>query len=228
MLASKFFPSLLSQSLFACVADTSFVSSQLRRSLLLFLSLRRILNPANPAIMPSLSQVLLLPPLSLVLYFAYQYFGRLRPLNAIPNAHSTAPFSPIWLLSIRYRKRENRTVWESHKRCGPVIRLAPGEISVCTLQGIKTIYGVWDKDVWYEAFINYGSVLFVVSNHFLFLAFIPFWGSGFGGRKMKGHFQHVLLDTTITTRFLSLLSIDFSIPLSPKYAEFCKDSTSGV
>lgn len=105
--------------------------------------------------MPSLTPVILLPLVFLVLYFVYQYFGRLRPLNAIPNAHFTAPFFPIWLISIRYRKRENRTVWESHKRLGPVIRLAPEEISVCTLQGIKTIYGNWDKDTWYEAFINY-------------------------------------------------------------------------
>jgi hypothetical protein len=105
--------------------------------------------------MTSLTQALLLPPLFLVLYLGYQYFGRLQALNAIPNAHFTAPFSPIWLISIRYRKRENRTVWSSHKQLGPVIRLAPDEISVCTLQGIKTIYGVWDKNAWYEAFINY-------------------------------------------------------------------------
>lgn len=105
--------------------------------------------------MTSLTQALLLPPLFLVLYLGYQYFGRLQALNAIPNAHFTAPFSPIWLISIRYRKRENHTVWSSHKRLGPVIRLAPDEISVCTLQGIKTIYGVWDKNAWYEAFINY-------------------------------------------------------------------------
>ena len=120
-----------------------------------FPALEKVLNPANPAIMPSWTQVLLFPPLSLVLYLVHQYCGRLRPLNAIPNAHFTAPFSPIWLISIRYRKRENRTVWESHKRLGPVIRLAPEEISVCTLQGIKTIYGVWDMNAWYEAFINY-------------------------------------------------------------------------
>ena len=106
--------------------------------------------------MPSFTQLLLLTPLSLVLYLVYQYFGKLRPLNAIPNAHFTAPFSPLWLVSVRYRKRENRTVWASHKRLGPVIRLAPDEVSVCTLQGIRTIYGAWDKNRWYEAFINYG------------------------------------------------------------------------
>jgi len=106
--------------------------------------------------MPSLTQVLLLSPLLLALHILYQYLGRLRTLNAIPNAHPTAAFSPLWLLSIRYRKRENRTVWESHKRLGPVVRLAPSEISVCTLQGVKTIYGNWAKNAWYAAFINYG------------------------------------------------------------------------
>jgi hypothetical protein len=101
---------------------------------------------------------LLLPPLLLILHLVHQYLGTRRPLNAIPNAHPTAPFSSLWLLSIRYRKRENRTVWASHKRLGPVVRLAPDEVSVCTLQGLKTIYGDWGKNAWYEAFINYGYV----------------------------------------------------------------------
>lgn len=106
--------------------------------------------------MPSLTQVLLLPPLLVVLHLLHQYLGRLRPLNAIPNAHPTAAFSPLWLLWVRYRKRENRTVWESHQRLGPVVRLAPKEVSVCTLQGVKTIYGDWGKNEWYAAFYNYG------------------------------------------------------------------------
>jgi hypothetical protein len=102
---------------------------------------------------------LLLPPLLLLIFhFAYQYWGRLRSLNAIPNAHATAPFSSLWLLWIRYCKRENRTVWESHKRLGSIVRLAPEEVSVCTLQGLKTIYGDWEKSAWYEAFLNYGFV----------------------------------------------------------------------
>jgi hypothetical protein len=91
---------------------------------------------------------LFLPPLLLILYFVQKNFGRLRPLNAIPNAHPTAPFSSIWLISIRCRKRENRTVWDAHKRLGPVVRLAPEEVSVCTLDGLKTIYGDWEKNAW--------------------------------------------------------------------------------
>jgi hypothetical protein len=110
--------------------------------------------------MTPLALGLLLPPLLLILHYIHKYFGGLRPLNAIPNAHPTAPFSSIWLLSIRYRKRENRTVWESHKRLGPVIRLAPDEVSVCSLQGLKTIYGDWEKNAWYEAMINYGKWTF--------------------------------------------------------------------
>jgi hypothetical protein len=93
-----------------------------------------------------------------VLYILSKYSSRLAPLNAIPNAHPVAPFSSLWMLSIRYRKRVNRTVWASHKRLGPVIRLAPTEVSVCTLEDIKTIYGSWEKTEWYEAFMNYGYV----------------------------------------------------------------------
>ena len=106
--------------------------------------------------MPSLTLGLLLPPILLIMHLVHRYLGTLHPLNAIPNAHPTAPFSSLWLLSIRYRKRENRTVWESHRRLGPVVRLAPDEVSVCTLQGLRTIYGDWEKNAWYEAFINYG------------------------------------------------------------------------
>jgi unspecific monooxygenase len=115
--------------------------------------------------MATLTPGLLLPPLLLILYFVQKYFGRLRPLNAIPSAHPTAFFSSIWLLSIRYRKRENRTVWEAHKRLGPVVRLAPEEVSVCTLEGLKTIYGDWEKNAWYEAFINYGTPPLVSKIH---------------------------------------------------------------
>ena len=115
--------------------------------------------------MASLALGLLLPPLLLILYFVQMNFGRLQPLNAIPNAHPTVPFSSIWLLSIRYRKRENRTVWDAHKRLGPVVRLAPEEVSVCTLDGLKTIYGDWEKNAWYEAFINYGTPPLVAKIH---------------------------------------------------------------
>jgi len=94
----------------------------------------------------------------LIIHFTCMYLRTLRSLNAIPNAHPTAPFSSLWLLSIRYRGRENRTVWESHKRLGPIVRLAPEEVSVCTLQGLKTIYGDWEKNAWYEAFSNHGLV----------------------------------------------------------------------
>jgi hypothetical protein len=103
-----------------------------------------------------LSFVPLLPPLLLVLHLLRRYLI-LHTLNAIPNAHPTAPFSSLWLLLIRYRKRENHTVRTLHQRLGPVVRLAPTEVSVCMLSDLKTIYGGgWEKNGWYEAFMNYG------------------------------------------------------------------------
>lgn len=86
----------------------------------------------------------------------------ISPLRKVPNAHWSVGFSSWWILWTRYRSRELATIHESHKRHGPVIRLAPNEISVnCVKGGIQTIYaGGFEKHEWYSnLFDNYGYVL---------------------------------------------------------------------
>lgn len=82
----------------------------------------------------------------------------LSPLSKIPSAHCSSPFSPLWILLIRYRLKENRTVHALHQKYGPILRLGPNEISINTIDnGVKTIYGGgFEKGDWYSIFDNYG------------------------------------------------------------------------
>jgi hypothetical protein len=93
----------------------------------------------------------------LALYKFIIYPAFISPLSKVPNAHWTAPFSPAWIIWTRFRARENRTVHAAHLRLGPVIRLAPNELSVNDVAGLKTVYaGGFEKGEWYSIFDNYG------------------------------------------------------------------------
>ncbi|PQE31157.1 cytochrome P450 monooxygenase protein [Rutstroemia sp. NJR-2017a WRK4] len=80
------------------------------------------------------------------------------PLNAIPNASLTAPFSRAWLLWIRATSTEYSTCLAAHRRHGPVIRIGPNEISVNSIDdGVRTIYGGnWEKSSMYDMFTQFG------------------------------------------------------------------------
>lgn len=83
-------------------------------------------------------------------YFIYPAF--LSPLAKIPAANLTTRFSSLWLHYIRYTNQENKTTYELHKRKGPIIRIAPNELSVnCYEGGLRTIYsGGFEKNEWYS------------------------------------------------------------------------------
>lgn len=89
-----------------------------------------------------------------ILLLAYKliiYPVFLSPLSKIPNAHWSAPISPAWIIWKRYRAQNNRTIQSAHVRLGPIVRLAPSEVSVnCVDGGIKSIYtGGYEKHEWY-------------------------------------------------------------------------------
>ncbi|KAF7940823.1 uncharacterized protein EAE97_007009 [Botrytis byssoidea] len=69
-------------------------------------------------------------------------------LKGIPNAHCSVPYSRLWLLSIRWRKLENRSRIHLHRRLGPIVRLGPRDVSInCIDEGVRTIYSAkFDKD----------------------------------------------------------------------------------
>ncbi|KAL2803292.1 cytochrome P450 [Aspergillus granulosus] len=81
----------------------------------------------------------------------------LSPLAKIPNAHFTSPISDRWIQSIRQAGNEVLTIYALHRKHGPVVRLAPNELSVNSLHGLRIIYtGAFEKHPLYrELFLNF-------------------------------------------------------------------------
>lgn len=110
---------------------------------------------ATIPLIPSIALFLLLF-LATYKHIIHPFF--LSPLSKIPAAHFTAHISHLWILWKRHQALENQTLLTAHKKLGPVIRLAPDELSVnCVEDGIRTIYsGGFEKHVWYpDLFSNY-------------------------------------------------------------------------
>ncbi|KAF2706329.1 cytochrome P450 [Pleomassaria siparia CBS 279.74] len=100
-------------------------------------------------------------PFLFLAHVLYAYFA--NPLRRIPAAHALAPFTSLWILSVRWRSIENATLKAAHDKLGPIVCLGPNEISVnCVRGGIKDVYtggfekgnGTWG---WYEFFENFGG-----------------------------------------------------------------------
>lgn len=108
------------------------------------------------------SSLLLLVPLVLVVQVFVSYLQ--NPVRKIPAAHPLAPFTSLWMASVRWRRIENATLKEAHERLGPIICLGPKEVSVnCVRGGIRDVYagGFEKRDAlsgynWYGFFTNFG------------------------------------------------------------------------
>ncbi len=115
--------------------------------------------------------------LALALYAVYRlvvYPVFLSPLAALPNAHWSSAVSPLWILLVRYRSRENEALLAAHRRHGPVVRLGPSDVSIDHVDHVKTVYGGgFDRTAWYSLFDNYGWVL-----SFCPSGLLAFWPSG--------------------------------------------------
>lgn len=102
---------------------------------------------------------LILLSLLLVLYKRIIQTHFTSSISQVPAAHWSSHFSSLWILWIRYKECEVRTIYEAHQKLGPVVRLAPNELSVnCVKGGIQAIYaGGFEKHAWYShAFIKHG------------------------------------------------------------------------
>lgn len=97
--------------------------------------------------------------LFLVIYHYIIFPSFILPLSNIPNAHFTAPFLPTWMWWKRRTGFETRSVFAAHQRYGPIVRLAPDELSVASLDGLRQIYtGGYERHPWYfEEFANFGK-----------------------------------------------------------------------
>ncbi|OHW90706.1 cytochrome p450 [Colletotrichum incanum] len=81
----------------------------------------------------------------------------LSPLSNIPVPHWSCHISPLWILYTRKANCQNRTLHQAHLRLGPVVRIAPNELSVDGYDVLKVVYqGGFEKDEWYSIFDNYG------------------------------------------------------------------------
>jgi hypothetical protein len=108
---------------------------------------------------PLFSIIALLAMACIALYKFILYPAFWSPLSKIPNAHPTAPFSEAWILWTRYNMRNNRATLAAHQRYGPIVRMAPNELSInCVDGGIRTVYaGGFEKHDWYpRLFPSYG------------------------------------------------------------------------
>jgi cytochrome P450 len=119
----------------------------------------------------------LIPLIACILLFGlavYQFIIHptfLSPLSEIPNAHWSAPISRLWILLHRGQHKQTPLIHSAHEKLGPIIRLAPNEVSVNSVDGgIRTIYsGGWEKGDWYlNVFNNYGVMpMFSMPTHAL-------------------------------------------------------------
>ncbi|KAI0120452.1 cytochrome P450 [Hypoxylon sp. NC0597] len=95
--------------------------------------------------------------IALLIYKHVLYPAIFSPLSKIPKAHWSCSISPAWILWARFQSRENRTLHAAHQQHGPIVRVGPNELSINSIEGVKTIYqGGFEKHQWYSLFDNYG------------------------------------------------------------------------
>ncbi|KAE9372550.1 putative cytochrome P450 monooxygenase [Stipitochalara longipes BDJ] len=98
--------------------------------------------------------------LTALVYKYIIYPGFISPFSKVPKAHSSVPYTSLW---IRWKRPEGtnaiQTLLEAHRKHGPIVRLSPDELSVASLDGLRQIYtGGFEKAQEYEdEFMNYGT-----------------------------------------------------------------------
>ncbi|KAL8717461.1 MAG: hypothetical protein Q9225_005300 [Loekoesia sp. 1 TL-2023] len=98
---------------------------------------------------------------TIFLVFLYRYIVEpafISPLSKIPAANIWSSVSDLWITRRRQENKEARTIYTLHQKHGPVVRLGPNEISVNSVNGLKTVYyGGFEKHHWYsDTFVNFG------------------------------------------------------------------------
>lgn len=81
------------------------------------------------------------------------------PLNAIPGP-AMAQFTSATLKLNELKANRTRYIHDLHQRYGPVVRIAPGEVSFTSWAALKEIYcsvgSGYDKTEFYDLFKIYG------------------------------------------------------------------------
>jgi len=98
---------------------------------------------------------------AILAYLFYRYVlhpAFISPLSKLPAGHPSAHFSPIWIWWNRNTCRNVRPIFAAHQRHGPIVRLAPNEVSVASLEGLRKIYSGgsgFERSDWFLQFRNY-------------------------------------------------------------------------
>lgn len=96
---------------------------------------------------------------SLVLAFVLTRFFRRQPLRHVPgpwlNKHSG-----LHLALYELRSQRNLKVVEWHRKYGPVVCIAPGQISIASLDAMRQVYGAagrYDKSAFFNNFTAFNA-----------------------------------------------------------------------
>lgn len=159
----------------------------------------------------------------------------LSPLSKVPNAHWSVPLSPLWILYHRLLQDDTPTVHQAHGNLGPIIRLAPNELSInCVEGGIRTIYGGgYDKGDWYSnVFSNYGvQPMFAMpersphSKRKRMLSNI-YAKSTLQGSEAVAAISHTLLDERLTPRLKEIADADKPIEVYDIFSSITMDAVA--
>jgi len=118
------------------------------------LSIRAILTMGAASLLPIAIAIALF--LVYLLYRDVVHPAFISPLSKLPAAHPTAHFSSQWIERRRRTGRESRSIFAAHQQGGPVVRLGPAEVSVCSRDGLRAVYfSGWSRSRWVLAFRNY-------------------------------------------------------------------------
>ncbi|KZT11776.1 cytochrome P450 [Laetiporus sulphureus 93-53] len=95
-----------------------------------------------------------------LLYIVYERLA-LSPLSRVPGP-PLAAITRLVLMYYEFTRQRRRWVHALHMRYGPVVRIAPSEVSFATWDAVKEIYIVdgsgYDKTTFYRMFDNYETM----------------------------------------------------------------------
>lgn len=157
-----------------------------------------------------ISVIVLSALFALIAYKYIVYPSIISPLAQLPTAHPLCAFTSNWFERQRTNSGELKTLYAVHRRCGPIVRLGPNEVSVVSEEGLRQVYVAGlDKGPWYKKhFYNYGIQNLVCTldhkTHSMHKRMIS-------GVYQKSYLQHspdmeILSRQIIFDRFLPLLA----------------------
>ena len=113
--------------------------------------LTMVTNTTVPHLYDLLSQYFyVLPLITILSYIIYQRF--FSPLSKIPGPF-WASLSRWWLIPVSRAGHYNTILMSLHSKYGPIVRIAPDEVSVSDVSAIRQIYGAgsgFRKSDWYS------------------------------------------------------------------------------